>query len=381
MKNQINYSSDSTKNTSDIIRENAVHDLIRKNEGIQKDIFSILEIPEKFEKRLIHEDTYLNGIRADFTLIANNEVWSIIECKAGDIGVNDYVRGIGQLLQYEYFKETNFENGYKYNKNFKTTYIFPSSIIKNKNINIGRFKYPESTIIIELNDNNFIPRIIPKEELHKISKAEENNLATISNYYVRDNRVFEIYMLLKILMFKEIKGEGISSRSEFEKNVLRKLETPNNRNWRNAFITLSSLGFILSNNYLSESGKRMALLNYNEFLIKIYNDYLKPYCDLLMNLFEKESNLNLKNTDICEKIRSQFDGKDVLFLSESNGRYISSWLNILRDDFGCLSFLPRNKNRKLNYNISSLNNESLFNKINEYTQALPYLKRVERIIN
>ena len=75
-------------------------------------------------------NTYLNGIRADFTLIADNEIWSIIECKAGSIGVNDYVRGIGQLLQYEYFKDINYENGYGYNKNFKTTYIIPSSIMQ-----------------------------------------------------------------------------------------------------------------------------------------------------------------------------------------------------------------------------------------------------------
>ena len=40
-------------------------------------------------------------------------------------------------------------------------------------------------------------------------------------------------------MFKEFKKESISSRSQFEKDVLRILETPNNRNWRNAFITLS----------------------------------------------------------------------------------------------------------------------------------------------
>ena len=122
----------------------------------------------------------------------------------------------------------------------------------------------------------------------------------------------------------------------------------------------------------------MSLLSYNEFLIKIYNDYLKAYFDLLMDLFKNGNNLNLKNTEICEKIRSQFDGKDVLFLSESNGRYISSWLNILRDDFGCLSILPRNKNRILNYDISSLNQESLSSKIDEHTQAKHYLKNLKK---
>ena len=36
-----------------------------------------------------------------FTFIYNNEIRAIIECKAGDIGVTDYVRGIGQVLQYK----------------------------------------------------------------------------------------------------------------------------------------------------------------------------------------------------------------------------------------------------------------------------------------
>ena len=46
-------------------------------------------------------------------------------------------------------------------------------------------------------------------------------------------------------------------RTNLENNILRRLDTPNNRNWRNAFISLSSLGFINKNNFPTENGKKM----------------------------------------------------------------------------------------------------------------------------
>ena len=57
---------------------------------------------------LKREDEYINGITADFTVIDEEKIKSIIECKGGQINITDYVRGIGQLFQYEYFFEKKF---------------------------------------------------------------------------------------------------------------------------------------------------------------------------------------------------------------------------------------------------------------------------------
>ena len=68
--------------------------------GIVESIFDISGISLEFDR----ETEFINGITSDFTLIdrAKNEIFSILECKRPDIGVTEYVRGIGQLLQYEY---------------------------------------------------------------------------------------------------------------------------------------------------------------------------------------------------------------------------------------------------------------------------------------
>jgi len=98
------------------MRENRVHDLIIQNQSIQYGINNLLSISNN--TNYIHEDTYINGITADFTVLENNKIRAIIECKAGDIGVTDYVRGIGQSLQYEYFYDEKISpRGFEYHQN------------------------------------------------------------------------------------------------------------------------------------------------------------------------------------------------------------------------------------------------------------------------
>jgi hypothetical protein len=382
-RNKLNYENlDSITLKHDKVREKYVHDLVLNEAEIQNDIMSILELKDKSKLKLIHEDTYINGITADFTLIYDDSISAIIECKAGDIGVTDYVRGIGQVLQYEYFYEEKISKNIPYSKNFKTILLFPSSVIKNNLLNIGRFKYPHSTIIIEINESSKVTRTISEDELHKLGQALDNNLTTISQYYIRDNRLFELYLLLKYLMFLNIKGSYKVNRKKLEEIDLKKLQTPNNRNWRNAFISLSSLGFINSKNLPTPSGVRISALSYEDFLLMMYKSYIKPYVDELLNYFIKEKNGLLKtNQQICNDLRIIFLNKDVLFLTQSDGRYMSSWLNILRDDFGCLDFVARSSKRKLLYNINELNDDAIIKNIKKHSKAYKYLNNFESLIS
>lgn len=349
-----------------------VHDILINDNKVRNYVADILNI-ENEKMQLIHEDTYINGISADFTLLYDNKIRALIECKAGNIGVTDYVRGIGQLFQYEYYNEKKVSpKGFQYDSNFNTLYIFPSSVIRNNQFNIGRFKYPKSMLILELNENNYVIRKIQKEELIKLEEAQLNDLVTISQYYVRDNRIFELYILLRYLAYKKIIGVKSCDRKNVENNFLRKLETPNNRNWRNAFISLSSLGLIDSNSLPTDSGIMLANLSYEDFLVDMYNSYIKPYVDLIMEAITEE---NMNNQQILDKIRELYNGRDVLFLTESAGRYISSWMNILRDDFGCIDFQSRSSNRKIIYMPNQLNEESLKHMIKENNHADLYIER------
>lgn len=361
------------------MRENLVHDLILYNLEIRNGINSILSLSP--DAQYIHEDTYINGITADFTLIDNNEIKAIIECKAGDIGVTDYVRGIGQSLQYEFFYEKNISpRGYHYNDNFSSVLLFPSSVVKDNSFNIGMFKYPTTTLLFEINEFNNIVRKIEKSELDKLAQATYSNLVTISQYYFRDNRIYEYYILLRFLAFLQFKGYGVVDRKDLELRFLRRIGTQNNNNWRNAFITLSSLGLITSQNLPSPFGITLANLPFEQFASKFMFSYMYPYVNEIYEVFNGSTSINLNNQQIKQAIYEKYGNRDVLFLTESEGRYISSWLNILRDDFGCINFQPRESQRIINYNPLHLNEIALQDKIRQYSNACQYIKNYYNLI-
>jgi hypothetical protein len=364
----------------DNIREKYFHDLIIKNDNIKSDLLSILNLPDDLTNlNLIHEDKYINGITADFTFVYNNQIRAIIECKAGDIGVTDYVRGIGQVLQYEYFNEQNISSkGFQYSNDFNSILLVPSSAFNNINFNIGKFKYPKSTYIVEINDSNKVARRISDEELKTLSTVENNSLTSISQYYVRDTRLFEIYMLLRYLCLLKIKNKTNIKRTEIE---IKKTNSINNNNWRNAWISLSSLGLIDSNNLPTKSGLEFGMFDFEDFLIMMYKSYIKPYVETLLNYFiQSNQNINQDLKTIRAEIVSQFSNRDVLFLTQSKTRYLSSWLNILRDDFGCIDFKPRNSNRIINYNPLELNDKSLKENIIKYTKSKLYINNLTNIL-
>lgn len=361
------------------MRENQVHDLIMNNQLIKEGINSILSISNNVD--YIHEDTYINGITADFTLLENNQIRAIIECKAGDIGVTDYVRGIGQSLQYEYFYDENISpKGFKYHSNFNSILLFPSSVVRENNFNIGDFKYPLSTLLFEINDTNSIVRHIEQKELNNLKQAKLNGLLTISQYYFRDTRIYEAYILLRHLAYMQFKGVTSIKRRDLELSFLRRIGTQNNNNWRNAFITISSLGLITSQNLPSPFGITLAHLTFEEFASKIMFSYMYPYVKELYDVFGYKKVVNLNNQRIRSDIISKYNNRDILFLTESEGRYISSWLNILRDDFGCINFNPRSSQREIIYNPIELNELSLQRYIRNNSRAYEYIEKYNNLL-
>ena len=360
------------------MRENIVHDLIIQNQNIQHGINNILSISNNTD--YIHEDTYINGITADFTLLENNKIRAIIECKAGDIGVTDYVRGIGQSLQYEYFHDERISpKGFEYHQNFNSILLFPSSVVKENNFNIGDFKYPLSTLLFEINDTNNIVRHIEQKELNKLKQASLSGLVTISQYYFRDTRIYEAYILLKHLSYLSHKDNSIN-RTELELQFLRQIGTQNNNNWRNAFITLASLGLITSQNLPTPFGFTFAHLTFEEFASKIMFSYMQPYVKEIFEIFNHNNTIQLNNQEIKDYIFHKYNNRDVLFLTESDGRYISSWLNILRDDFGCIDFQPRSSRREIIYNPIELNELSLQKYIKNNSRAYEYIEKYNKIL-
>ncbi|MEX1013737.1 MAG: hypothetical protein WDZ80_01085 [Candidatus Paceibacterota bacterium] len=362
------------------MREGLVHDAIMNIGEVQADLRSILNIGDNAQ--FVHEDAYINGIIADFTVLNDQKIRAIIECKAGDINVTDYVRGIGQTLQYEYFNEEDISpRGFKYDEVFNSVLLFPSSVVKDNSFNIARFKYPKKIILVEMNNVNKVIRKIENSELKKLKESVEQNLVTISQYYIRDNRLYELYILLKYVAYQKLKGTSEVKRKETEESFLRKIETQNNGNWRNAFISLASLGLIDSKNLPTPSGFRFANLEYEEFLVEVLNSYIKPYFEVILSRFIEGDEMDISNKDLLESIRAEFSNRDVLFLTESEGRYLSSWLNILRDDYGCLKFESRSSKRTMKFNLLNLNETALIEKIKESSVAYQYIEKYYSLLN
>lgn len=369
--------------------EAAVHKLIIEHSSVRNSILSLLEVPYKENSvDFIHEDQYPNGLYADFTIKKDNSVVAILECKGSDIRVNDYVRGIGQILEYQHFADNKMSmKGYDFDDSACSVYFLPSSVLRNRNFNVGLFKYPEKSKIIELNEHNKNVRLISDKELKELASAVNNDLVTISQYYIRDNRLFELYLCLKYCQLMKLKGFEKVSRSNAETTFLRKLETPNNKNWRNAFISLSSLGLIDNDNLPTFIGSLYASKDYSEFCLEIYKSYIKEYVDLLTQVLLEMSNrqLNLSfdasYSDISKNIGNMFLNKKVLFVTDSDNRYLSSWMNIMRDDFMCLDFISRSNTRKLLYNIEELNDNAIINRIKNNETANEYLEKFNFLVN
>lgn len=358
--------------------EKFLQNKVINDKTIQRYIIDNLGLKYDEKISFIKGKSYLNRIYPDVKIIKNNEILSLVEIKGSNINVTDYVRGIGQLFQYEYFSEKNITekntNDY-YSENFKTLYLYPSEVTKNNDFNISNFKYPLSTKILQINLENQVIREFSDQQKIKFSDLNVNeNLVAISEYYFRDNRIFELYIIIKVLdkFFKN--NDNFLNRTDLELKYLRKYNTPNNNNWRNAFITLSGLGFLNSKNNLSEAGKDYSSYDYFEFCYLIYNSYIKEYVkELIPILIEKPSS---SLSDINSMIKNKFENKEVLFLTESENRYLSSWLGIFRDDFGFISFKPRRTNRTVNYDPIGMSKTQFIMNMKKYSNAFEYLDRL-----
>lgn len=68
-------------------------------------------------------------------------------------------------------------------------------------------------------------------------------------------------------------------------------------------------------------------------------------------------------------------------MTDSNNRYISSWLNIMRDDLGCIDFESRKSIRKINFIPKELDENERINKIRIFSKSREYIENFDQIKN
>lgn len=358
------------------MKEKNFQNLISQDLNLQKSILEaigILNLDIKFNPEFRLE----NGLIVDFNLTKDNIIYAMIETKGDEIGLNEFVRGLGQADQYwSYLEEKKFLKGYEVFHNFSVIILFPSELVMT--LKIHDLNINSKITLLEYNDFTKSVRRLNLSDLRKIRSASNKGLKTISQYYFRDNRIFELYILLKFLSFQKLKGLEKIDRKSTESDFLKLIGTPNNNNWRNAFITLSSLGLIDNRNLPTKQGVLLADENYEDFLHDVAFGYMREYIVTIFEAIEsitKTTTLKISNKELNNVIRELNGVTDILFLTESNERYISSWLNILKDDFGAIAFNSRDNKRTIHYNPMNLNKYSFKKFVRDYSKAYRHIDK------
>lgn len=154
------------------------------------------------------------------------------------------------------------------------------------------------------------------------------------------------------------------------------------------FITLSTLGLINKRNNLTQAGFSLSQLPYPQFALKLF-EYLKPFFTYLITTISEKTQqqeCNCSNKELFEAMYKKYG--EIAFLTEyqekdatPNTRYISSYLNILRDDYGVIDFLPRSSVRKFLCNPLDLNEKAFLQHIKKHSLIKKYQANFQRIIN
>jgi len=292
-----------------------------------------------------------NGIQVDLAALdSSNRVVGLFEAK-GSVGINDLVKGIGQVFQYQNHVDKKLE--YDYAPKAKSFLVIPIDVYRR--LDFRKFKFPKGTgiILVDPKQNTFL--LLGKK---KIKQGMMKNIKIISPYYVRDNRLGEIYLGLKTIETLSPRVKTGKLKMAEVKEQLKKI-IKNKGNARNIGITLRGLGFIDRENRLTAEGQRHLRMTYEDFCKKLALNQLAPFLNLIMIALveialEKGNNLNKIILDNLEELRQKIIshyGQNVLYVTDSKTRYISSWMNILKEDLGAVSFKPGSYSQgiKINY--------------------------------
>ena len=100
-ENKINQILEEHSHSEQLLKEKEFQKQINESESVEMGIAEILLDKKHSNYEFVSEVEYINGITSDFTIInprTKKEILAVIECKRPDIGVTEYVRGIGQVF-------------------------------------------------------------------------------------------------------------------------------------------------------------------------------------------------------------------------------------------------------------------------------------------
>lgn len=326
--------------------ENEVKNLIGRAPFMERFLSDYQNFHSQFF--VVNEVEVENRITMDHVVYdqQSGEAIALIESKGGDIGITEYLRGIGQVMQYQQHFEK--KKVLKYDPKCLTYLAFPDELFNS--FDVTKLAYPKKVKLLIINPRNESSSVMDPATISG-STGLNSDIVRISPYYIRDNRLGELYLGLLELRKRSFATPHATRVSRNFNDLAREIGFPNPGNGRNIGISLSSLGLIDAFNRPTIMGLEMSEKSFGGFVVDLLNEYLYPYVntifEALMNITIRKGELVTSWQELNQEIQSIWGGKEVMFLTESGNRYISSWMNILRDDLGAIDFRPRAQEKEI----------------------------------
>lgn len=289
-----------------------------------------------------------NGITVDHVIFnqTNGNAIALIESKGGDIGITEFLRGIGQVMQYQ--QHIAKKKVLTYDQKCYSYLAFPEELFQR--FDITKLAFPLNIKLLVINSKNNAPLVMDPQTLRG-TETINPNLIRISPYYVRDNRLGELYIGLLELRRRSLNVPFAQRINRNFDEIAKECGFPNPGNARNIGISLASLGLIDSFNRPTTTGYDLSVKPYGAFVNELLDNYLYPYINTifraLLNISMKKNSLEITWEELRNEIKNIWGGKDIMFLTQSGTRYISSWMSILRDDVSAIDFSPRTKEKNI----------------------------------
>ncbi len=303
---------------------------------------------------VMSEQKIFYGLKVDKVILDKNQKFlSLIECK-GDVGTTEYVRGIGQILQYRTQAKKELRN--RMAEKFSIVLAFPNELNTKQNpVEIEKLEYPNDAhlFIINSQNNSYKAINLAITKIGSKTKYFGEKLVSISPYYFRDNTFAEYFIGLHTMHYRSFYQKKVSRNID---DVLKVCGSHNPGNGRNVGITLSSLGFIDANNRLTPDGYKFLDLSYPKFVEKLTYDYAFPYINSVFSIINDNDVIKSKDHQrlLINSLWNLSAEQQIEFLTESDSkdktRYIGSWNYILKRSLKCLDFDSRKTNFKIKYN-------------------------------
>ncbi len=233
-----------------------------------------------------------------------NKIIGLIECK-GEPDLTEFVRGLGQIEQYY---QAMIRNPAAFTSDAKTLYVADKvTVNKIPHWDLMHFDKSDNLVLIDSSvvGTTTLPTdeyaLYKKRDLGRLVAVKSDDLILTGIPFVRDVRLYEVYMGLMALYEDnkdEVFGGGTSNIRTVIDNVLTVYKTKNSGNARNVGISLRDFGLIDEYNIPTEYGMVMLKSKYVDFIKNIifehYNDVIVHIVTAMLNI-ASQNGVNWKN--------------------------------------------------------------------------------------